>query len=406
MTTTTDFDAVIVGGGPAGTSAAIHLTLGGARVALVERERFPRAKLCGEFISPECLTHFARLGASDLMLKAGGARVWATNFYAQGGRSVSVPSAWFGVGGQEDWALGLSRAEMDERLLRRAREVGVEVLEQTQAIGLLMTDSGRVEGVRTRAGRDERTLRAQVVVDATGRARALTRHVERASDGVGNATRRRPTLVAFKAHLQDVSADAAACEIYFYQGGYGGLNRVEGGLSNLCFIASAADVRACGSDAGRVLREVVQTNRRAAETLAGARVVGEWLAVSLESFGRAELVPADGLLAVGDAASFIDPFTGSGMLMALESGELAANSIARALPDLRGDATRFDALATDYRSRYRERFNARLRLCSTLRRAAFAPRLVTETVIRALDVSTGLRRVLARATRGARPEAA
>ncbi len=403
--TTTNFDAVIVGGGPAGASAAIHLTLGGARVALVERERFPRAKLCGEFISPECLTHFARLGASDLMLKAGGARVWATNFYAQGGRSISVPSEWFGAGGQEGWALGLSRAEMDERLLIRAREVGVEVLEQTQATGLLMTDRGRVEGVRTRVGRDERELRARVVVDATGRARALARHVERASEETGNAARQRPTLIAFKAHLQEVKADADACEIYFYQGGYGGLNRVEGALSNLCFIASAADVRACGSDAGRVLREVVQTNRRAAETLAGARVVGKWLAVSLESFGRAELVPAQGLLAVGDAASFIDPFTGSGMLMALESGELAANSIARTLPDLRSDPTHFNALAADYRAHYRERFGARLRLCSALRRAAFAPRFVTETVIRSLDVSAGLRRVLARATRGARQEA-
>jgi flavin-dependent dehydrogenase len=57
-----DFDAIIVGGGPAGSSAAIHLAARGAHVLLAERERFPRAKLCGEFISPECLGHFERLG--------------------------------------------------------------------------------------------------------------------------------------------------------------------------------------------------------------------------------------------------------------------------------------------------------------------------------------------------------
>src|SRR5205823_6293439 len=106
-----------------------------------------------------------------------------------------------------------------------------------------------------------------------------------------------------------------ACEIYFYRGGYGGLSRVEGGLSNLCFIVAARDVRARGSDADKVMREVVMTNRRAAETLRGARVCSEWLAVVLESFGRTKLVPAVGLLTVGDAAAFIDPFTGSGMLM-------------------------------------------------------------------------------------------
>src|SRR6185503_10330779 len=107
------------------------------------------------------------------------------------------------------------------------------------------------------------------------------------------------------------------------------------GLSNLCFIASARDVRASGADADRVMREVVCQNRRAAFTLKDARVQSAWLAVSLEGFGRGPLAPANGLLTIGDAASFIDPFTGSGMLMALESGELAAGAILKNLAALR-----------------------------------------------------------------------
>jgi flavin-dependent dehydrogenase len=168
----------------------------------------------------------------------------------------------------------------------------------------------------------------------------------------------------------------------------------------LCFIVAARDVRALASDAERVMREIVMSNARAAETLRGARVRTEWLAVALESFGRRELVPCEGLLTVGDAASFVDPFTGSGMLMALESGELAGTCVARALPALRAGGN-FELLAMDYRARYREQFAARLRVCSWLRRAAFAPRLATEAGIAALGASERMRRAIARATRAA-----
>src|ERR671917_591687 len=129
---TAEFDAIIVGGGPAGASAGLHLAASGARVLLAERERFPREKLCGEFISPECLENFARLGVMEEMSRGGGARVSETVFYAPSGRGVSVPSAWFG--GRGGGALGLSRAEMDARLLARAREVGVTVFEEASLV--------------------------------------------------------------------------------------------------------------------------------------------------------------------------------------------------------------------------------------------------------------------------------
>src|SRR6476619_7300040 len=111
---------VIVGAGPAGSSLAIRLAEANIEVTVVEREAFPRHKLCGEFISPECLLHFEELGVREQMLGRGGARISKTAFYAPSGRSVEVPSIWFGTGGT---ALSLSRAEMDFRLLERARAV-------------------------------------------------------------------------------------------------------------------------------------------------------------------------------------------------------------------------------------------------------------------------------------------
>ena len=389
-TSSNTFDVAIAGAGPAGTSLAIELALKGTYVLLVEEKKFPRAKLCGEFISPECLTHFKRLGVMDQMCSAGGASVAETVFYSRRGNRVAVPSEWFKSGAR---ALGLSRSEMDHQLLERARTVGVIVLEEAHACGLVREEA-RVRGIRVRTGDHTHDYPALVTVDATGRTRALARHLD-----PPRAKRRKNTrpLVAFKAHLENARVADGACEIYFYKRGYGGLSSVEGGVSNLCFIVAAKDVRRYDSDPERVVREVVMKNSRAAYTLAEARALTPWLSVSLESFGRRTVVPAAGLLAAGDAAAFIDPFTGSGMLMALESGQVAAEAITRHLSQLR-QGSGLESLANDYRTEYSRRFESRLRVSGLLRRAAFVPHL-DEAAILFFGTSSRLRRKLARATR-------
>jgi flavin-dependent dehydrogenase len=384
-----DYDVIIAGGGPAGASAATHLAMRGARVLLAEQKKFPREKLCGEFISPECALHFERLGVIDRMLAASPARLNETVFYARNGRSVCVPSTWFGASGS---ALGLSRAEMDERLLRRAGEAGVTVLENAPVVDLLF-EKAEVRGVSLKNTGAEISYHARVTIDATGRARSLARRV-----GPHRPKPNRAPLVAFKAHLEDVRVAPGACEIYFYRGGYGGLSSIEDGRSNLCFIASARDVRACAADAERVMREIVCQNARATHTLAGARARSPWLAVTLESFGRHQIAPAKGLLTIGDAASFIDPFTGSGMLMALQSGELVAQIIADHLDAIRNGCG-FDELSAQYQVAYEKRFDSRLRICSLMRRAAFVPGLA-EMAIRFFRTSDRLRQFVTRAARG------
>lgn len=382
------YDVIIAGGGPAGSSAAIHLALRGARVLLAEQKKFPRPKLCGEFISPECITQFEQLGVSDQMLATGPSPLTETVFYSQAGASVSVPSDWFRKGGV---ALGLSRAEMDERLLRRAAEVGVEVREGTSVTSLNFAN-GRVAGVNLKTHNSEEPVSAPITIDATGRSRMLARMAAKN----GSVRSQQRELVAFKAHLRNTSVAHGACEIYFYRGGYGGLSSIENGLSNLCFIVNARDVRGCQSNTDRVVREIVCRNQRASHTLREAVLDSDWLAVSLEGFGRHSPTPFDGLLTIGDAASFIDPFTGSGILMALESGELVANTIMRRLPQL--NELQLQTLSEQYRAAYERQFNSRLRLCSLIRRAAFAPG-VADFAIRLFGASDTLRRQVARATR-------
>lgn len=375
------YDVIIAGAGPAGSSAAIHLATSGLSVLLIEQKKFPRPKLCGEFISPECQDHFENLGVAGSINYSGPASISETVFYSSRGHQVTVPSSWFGG----RMALGLSRAVMDEVLLRRAGAVGVEVVEGASVAGpRINTDV--VHGLRIKTGTDEREFQAPLTIDATGRARILARKLN-------HAHKQKPKLIAFKAHFQNTHVAPGACEIYFYKGGYGGLNSIESGESNLCFIISAEQVKHCNSDPDRVMREMVMKNPRASYTLGSATTSSEWLSASWESFGRQSPTPAQGLLAIGDAAAFIDPFTGSGMLMALESGELAAEVILRHRHDLKTST-----LATDYTTAYNAKFHSRLRICGLLRRAAFRPRL-TEWGVAIFGASERFRNRVARATR-------
>ena len=378
MAHTDTFDVIIAGAGPAGASAAIHLARHDLRVLLVEQKKFPRPKLCGEFISPECQRHFENLGVAESIHASAPSALTETIFYSSRGHHVAIPSNWFGGAA----ALGLSRAVMDEVLLRRAQACGVTVIENATINEPIVAENS-VHGVRLK----ENEYFAPLTIDATGRARILSKKLN------DTEPKSKPKLIAFKAHLRNTRVAANACEIYFYPDGYGGLSTIEADISNLCFITSAEQVKRHHSNPDVIVREVIMKNERAAYTLANAQLESEWLSASWERFGRRQPNPANGLIAIGDAAAFIDPFTGSGMLMAFESGELAANVIVRHRDKLAHSGAA-------YAESYLQKFDSRLRISGWLRRAAFNPRLAG-LGIAICGASKLFRNRIARATRSA-----
>ena len=341
----------------------------------------------------------------DEMLSAGGERIAETIFFAAGGNSVGIPSQWFGE--NDSGALSLSRAQMDSLVLQRAKSLGVEVLEETSTVGLV-TEADKIRGVklRTKSGAVKEVF-ADLFVDATGRARVLGKMAEKEFSRRNAAGKHRfkiqnskpktqNRLVGFKAHLENARPTKGACEIYFFRGGYGGLSRVENNLANFCFLMKAETAKEFSGDAGEIVRRLIFQNRRAAETLKNAAPVRDWLAVAVDGFGPRDLNPAANLFAVGDAGAFIDPFTGSGMLMAFESAEILARATTQNYAA--------ELIAKNYKAEHARKFQRRLFVCSLVRRAAFAPNAVAETLIAALRIARFPRRLLAQATRPRRVE--
>ncbi len=396
----------IVGAGPAGTSLAIRLVRQNFDVTLIEREKFPRHKLCGEFISPECLEHFRELGVLDEMLVRGGDRISQTIFYSENGNSAAISSKWFG--GSEQGALGLSRAEMDFRLMEKAKELGVEVIEEG-SVNELIFENEKVCGVKIKNISGElKEIYADLTIDATGRAKVLSKLADRefrvqSSDDKRVNKIRNPKskiqnpLVGFKAHLKNVHLEKGVCEIYFFRGGYGGLNYVEDGIANHCFLLKAEIVKEFKGDVEAILEKVIFQNVRAKETLKGAENLFDWLAVSVDGFGIKDLSPTDNLLAVGDAAAFIDPFTGSGMLMAFESAEILADVIAEHQNSFDRQNS-FGEIASSYELLHTSKFKQRLRVCGIMRRLVFVPQFA-KAAVSILSLSRIAREFLARSTR-------
>jgi flavin-dependent dehydrogenase len=319
------------------------------------------------------------------MLDAGGRRISETRFYAMNGRNAVVPSGWLSNG---DLALSLSRAEMDMRLLERARACGVDVRDGTSVTGVEKGGS-RIVGLSVRDANGSTALEnADIFIDATGRTALLSKLAGRTDN---QQKTKRATIIGFKTHVRNADIHPDRCEIYSFPGGYGGLSPIENGLANHCFMVKAERVRELDGCVDRVVSELVFQNTRARKTLVIAEPVTRWLSVSVTGFGERDTNIAGNAFAVGDAAAFIDPFTGSGMLMALECSEILAECI----EDSNGELA---DIAAVYKRRHAQTFGRRLAFCRFLRHAAFRPALGT-VAVSALSASRVFRRLITSSTR-------
>ena len=359
------FDVVIAGAGLAGASLAVRLARLGVNVAILDQSIFPRAKICGEFLSPECWGVFDNLDLTDATERIGYEPIHRVRISTPRGREVIAkvvdPAGRPGI--------GMSRWALDELLLRTAQAAGATVFEATRATGPLI-ESARVIGVVARPVNGEPlSIKSRLTVAADGRQSALVKQT-------GTTRGRswfRPRAFGMKRHwhLSDIAdgEQPGTVGLHLIPGGYGGTCRVEGGQTNLCALLPESAVKRQRGDLDLVARDQLAQNPALARLLDGGEPVGEWKTVAGVRV-QASTPHLPGILYAGDAQGTVDPLGGQGMTMAL----LGA---AELVPFVMAGLT--DGVDTELQERWRvtwqRRFGRRIDLCRAFHHFLIHPSL-------------------------------
>lgn len=371
----TNFDAVIVGAGPAGAATAILLARAGWSVALVERHRFPRRKVCGECVAASNLPLLDALGIGPEFASLAGAELRRVALM-RGGKTVIAP-----LPAQEDsahrYGRALGREHLDTLLGRRAEAAGATLL-QPWSLQSIEGHAGRfrlrVQAVG--AGTEPVVLDAALVVGAHGSWEPLPS--ERA---VRRKARKPSDLFAFKANFRAVAIAADLLPVLSFDGGYGGMVIADDRLATLaCCVREdrlERDREAVpGERAGSIVEAMLRREcAGVAAALEGASREGAWLATGPIRPG-VRLGANDGVFRVGNAAGEAHPIVGEGISMALQSAFVLVALLANereALCDPASAAATQSALLRRYEARWRQRFARRLQIASVFAHIAMRP---------------------------------
>jgi len=350
------FDVAIVGGGPAGSSCAAFCALAGLRTLVLEREKFPREKVCGDCLNPSCWPVLQRLGLAQRVRDLPHSKLASVEFIAIDGRKVVVdlPTG--------EWCeLSVKRSLFDDLLLRRARELRAHVREGTTVTALNCS-----HGPVARPGRDapqRRGYRGDWRIEtATGErfsARTLV-----GADGRNSTVARlcnllpRPARerVALQAHIPLPRNFGRRVVLQFLPEGYSGQAPVNETELNLCLVGTPP---------------TISRLRRWAERHFEITSDQPWRTIT--PLTRSPVSCAhENLFFLGDAARVVEPFTGEGIYYAIRSGELAAIAISKII---RGEDQQ--ATLREFARACAEMYRGRLWINRLARAAVLSPRIAS-----------------------------
>ena len=368
------FDLAVNGGGPSGCAAAITAARSGASVVLFERGRFPRHKVCGEFVSAESLELLrALLAPNHLPLIDQAPPIPLSRIFLEHvelAAQISPP------------AVSIPRFALDSALWESAIAAGVHAREDCSVKAIELCE-GR-PGVGFALATPDKIFEARAVANATGRWSNLTSPAVRES-----AANER--WIGIKSHFREPSPSVSV-DLYFFEGGYCGVQPVA-----LSQNGSPGTVNACGmvrADVATTMEAVLRQNPKLRERSL------RWVP-AMDPVTTSQLIFHDpeplqgGMLQVGDAATFVDPFIGDGISLALRSGHLAAQCLAAFFQG----ACSLDQARCEYLRLYQERLAPIFRASSKLRALLKGPGLIRKPVLSILQRTPSVANLLVKMTR-------
>jgi len=336
------FDVAIVGGGPAGSSCAAFCALAGLRTLVLEREKFPREKVCGDCLNPSCWPVLERLDVAQEVRNLPHSKLNSVEFIAIGGHKVTVdlPTG-------EDCEFSVKRSLFDNLLLRRARELGAQIRDETTVMGLTNSPESTRDWKIETAIRESFSARA--LVGADGR----NSTVARLCNLLPHPARER---VALQAHIPLPRNFGRRVVLQFLREGYSGQSPVNETELNLCLVGTPPTISKLRQWAERHFEISADQHWRTITPLTRSPVPSAY----------------ENLLFVGDAACVVEPFTGEGIYYALRSGELAANTMTKVI---RGEDRQL--ALREFARACAEMYQGRLWINRLARAAVLSPRIAS-----------------------------
>src|SRR5438874_1763754 len=348
------FDVVIVGGGPAGSVCAAFCARAGLHTLVLEREKFPREKVCGDCLNPSCWPVLERLSLAQRVRDLPHSKLDSVEFIAIGGRNVIVdlPSG-------DDCELSVKRSLFDALLLKRAQDLDAHVREETTVRALTHNGNWKIE---TAGGEN---FSARILVGADGR-NSTVAHL---CNLLPRPARER---VALQAHIPLPQNFGSRIVLQFLPEGYSGQAPVNETELNLCLVGRPP---------------TISRLRRWAQRHFEIPVDQPWRTIT--PLTRAPVPCAhENLLFIGDAARVVEPFTGEGIYYALRSGELAASAVAKII---RGEDRQL--ALRDFARASAEMYRGRLWINRLARDAVLLPR-IGSLFVRAARINPSILKLL------------
>jgi menaquinone-9 beta-reductase len=318
-----DADVIVVGAGPAGSAAAILLAEQGLHVLVADRAKFPRPKICGEYLSPEAGRVLDRLGVLKAV-EAAAAPLRGMRITAPGG--TVVVGGYRAVGPWRPYlqhAMAVPRLTLDALLVDRLRSLPVDFREALRVTDLIV-EAGQVVGVEARDQANHQVrLRAPVVIGADGRSSIVAQRL-------GCRHEHRLRRMALVTYVSGVGECREFGEIFVDPPDYVILNPLADGRVNMSLVVPLAHAAPYSDRLEQFLAARVKQMPHVTERLAGAERVEPVRAMGPLAY-RVTRPREGGVLLLGDASGFYDPFTGEGVFTALRSAELAVDVVTRAL---------------------------------------------------------------------------